>query len=112
MRTVTLLVAILGVSVVGACKGDPVKCEAACRNYAKLNYWDVANKDIAAAPADKREALNKKYLAKFGGEVDEGVDVCVSQCSSANNEKTIDCMIAAQNVTDVRKCGGEPDEKK
>lgn len=106
MRAVTILFAV---SLLGACKGDPVKCDAACRNYAKLAYWDAANKEIAAAPPEKREALNKKYLAKFTEEVDNGVDVCVSQCASANNEKTIDCMIAAQNVTDVRKCGGEPE---
>ncbi|HEY4057734.1 MAG TPA: hypothetical protein VGM39_14065 [Kofleriaceae bacterium] len=111
MRAVTLLLAVLSVSLVGACKGDPVKCEAACRNYAKLTYWDTANKDIAAAPAEKRDAMNKKYLAKFASEVDEGVDVCTSQCSSANNEKTIDCMIGATTVAAIRKCGGEPEEK-
>lgn len=90
--------------LLAACKGDRQKCEQACRNYGTLMYWDVVDKEVAAAPEDKREALKKKKLAEFSSQLENGVDMCVSQCSSANNDEQIDCMIEAKTAADVKKC--------
>ena len=90
--------------LLAACKGDKQQCEKACRNYGTLMYWEVVDKEIAAAPEDKREALRKKKLAEFSSQLENGVDMCVSQCSSANNEEQMDCMIEAKTAADAKKC--------
>ena len=67
-------------------------------------YWEVVDKELAATPEDKREALRKKKLAEFSSQLENGVDMCVSQCSSANNDDQIDCMIEAKTAAEVQKC--------
>jgi hypothetical protein len=90
--------------LLGACKGDRQKCEKACRNYGTLMYWDVVDKELATTPEDKRDALRKKKLAEFSSQLENGVDMCVDQCASANNDKQIDCMIEAKTSAEVKKC--------
>ena len=100
LRVVLVTAALL----LGACKGDRQKCESGCRNYFTLVYWDSVDKEIAAAPADQRDALRKKRLAEFSSKLENGVDLCVDQCSSANNTKTIDCMNEAKTADAQRTC--------
>jgi hypothetical protein len=97
----TLLLASL---VLAACKGDPVKCESACRNYGTLTYWAGIDPLIAAAPPEQRETMRREKLADFEQRLESGVDTCVTQCVSANNEETIDCMIGAKTGTAARAC--------
>ena len=47
------------------CKGDPVKCEEACRNYAKLVFWEEADVEIAKAPPEQRDELRKGNEAQI-----------------------------------------------
>jgi hypothetical protein len=88
----------------GACKGDRKKCEDACRNYASLVYWKKVDAEIAALPAAEREPHRRKRLAAFASQLENGVDMCVNQCSSANNDEQMDCMIKAKTATDAEKC--------
>lgn len=87
-----------------ACKGDPVKCDQGCRNFATLAYWKTADAAIAAAPVDQRDALRKHYLGKFESMLESGIDACVSQCKSAGNTEQIDCMIEAKTADQALAC--------
>lgn len=97
-----LVIAVLG--LLAACKGDRQKCESACRNYGTLMYWEVSDRQIQAAPEADREALRKRKLGEFSSQLENGVDVCVNQCSSANNDKQVDCMISAKTATEAEAC--------
>jgi hypothetical protein len=92
------------VLMVCACRGDPVKCDQGCRNYATLVYWKSADAEIAAAPADKRDALRKRFLGKFDSMLENGVDVCIGQCQSAGNTAQIDCMMDAKTADQALAC--------
>ena len=87
-----------------ACKGDIQKCDQACRNYGTLVYWKHADAEIAAAPVAERDALRKRRLAEFDSKLENGVDMCVSQCQSANNDTDMECMIAAKTAAAVIAC--------
>lgn len=100
MRSLVLAMFVLAIG----CKGDPTKCEEACRNYAQLVFWEEAEQEIAAAPADQRDALRKKKMGEFSYNLSKGVDMCTSQCISANNDETIECLIAAKTGKQARDC--------
>ncbi len=105
MKSLAALCLVAGFGL-AACKGDPVKCENGCRNYHTLLYWDKADPQIAAAPPAERDAMRREKLTEFEAEMKRGVDVCTSQCMSANNEHDIDCLIAAKTATAVKACVG------
>lgn len=109
MRRSFVLLGLAGVLSLGACKGDLAKCEKSCRNYATLVYWEKADSDVAAAPAAERSAMKRKYLDKFQRELEGGVDLCINQCSSANNDESMDCMIKAKTAKDAHKCNAKDD---
>jgi hypothetical protein len=98
-----LLFLALGAGL-GACKGDRKQCEDACRNSATLLYWRDADAEIAKAPADKREALRKTKLGMFDSKLENGVELCISQCTSANNETQTKCMIEAKTAEQIDGC--------
>lgn len=98
------VLAVAALTTLGACKGDRQKCETACRNYGTLLYWEISDKEIQAAPADKQVSLRKRKLAEFSSQLENGVDVCVNQCSSANNDKQMNCMIEAKTAAEAKKC--------
>ncbi len=102
MRPVWLVLVLLVTA--SGCKGDAQKCEQACRNFATLVYWKNADKEVADAPADKRDALRRRRLGEFDSHLENGVDVCISQCQSANNDEQIDCMIGAKNADQALGC--------
>jgi hypothetical protein len=103
MRLASAL-ALASIVALGACRGDPVKCEQGCRNYATLVYWKQAEAKIAAAPADQRDAVRKQHQDELDGYLTQGVPVCVSQCQSANNTDQTDCMIAAKTADQAKAC--------
>jgi hypothetical protein len=108
MRAVLLLLAF----ALTACKGDPVKCEQAARNFATLTYWGKANAEIAKLPAEQRASARKDRLGKFTNELETRIDLIVSQCQSANNDDQIDCMIAAKTAAQALECAElAPDAK-
>lgn len=97
---------LLGLLVLAAlgCKGDPVKCEKACRNYAELVYWQQADAEINAAPVAERDALRKKKMGEFSNNLSRGVDMCTTKCMSANNDKTTNCLLEAKTAEQAKKC--------
>jgi len=99
MRLVLLLTLLLC-----ACKGDAQKCETGCRNFATLVYWKNVDAEVASTPPDQRDALRKRRLGEFDSKLENGIDMCVSQCQSANNETDIDCMIAAKTADQATGC--------
>ena len=94
----------LGLGLGAGCKGDPVKCDQGCRNYFTLLYWDKEDPLIAAAPPAERDAMRKQKLTEFEAQMARGVDVCSTQCMSANDEKDLDCMIGAKTAAAVKAC--------
>ncbi len=102
MRFALALTLIL--APLGACKGDAQKCEQACRNYGTLAYWKDAEDAIAKEPPATRAQLRKRKLGEFDSKLENGVDMCTTQCQSANNDADIDCMIAAKTADQVRGC--------
>lgn len=100
MRSALLLVVAMALG----CKGDPVQCEKACRNYAELVYWDEAEKEIAAVPAPERDELRKTKMAQFSANLSRGVDMCSSKCMSANHEEDINCLINAKTAKEAKAC--------
>jgi hypothetical protein len=97
---------LLGVLVLVAfgCKGDPTRCEKACRNYAELVFWKGADAEIIATPVAERDALRKKKMAEFTNNLSKGVDMCTSKCMSANNDKTTNCLLDAKTAEQAKKC--------
>jgi hypothetical protein len=87
-----------------ACNGDPDKCEQACRNYAQLVFWEKADVEINAAPAEKRDEMRKQKLAEFTKNMENGLPTCTSKCLSANNETDMTCMINAKTAKQVKAC--------
>ena len=107
MRTAVL--ASIGLAL-AACKGDAVKCEKAARNYAALVYWDKAEKQLALLPAAERSNARSKMNTAYETELEGSIDSITSQCVSANNDKMMDCMIAAKTATAALKCAKPADE--
>ena len=99
-----LVLALTLTLLLHACKGDAQKCEAGCRNFAALTFWKVADAEVAATPADQRDARRKRKLGEFDSKLESGIDMCVSQCQSANNDTQIECMIAAKTADQATDC--------
>ena len=89
---------------VAACRGDAKQCDQGCRNAFSLVYWRDADKAIAAAPADQRDALRKQKLDELTRKLEAGIGLCVSQCQAAGNQSTIDCLIAAKTADQALAC--------
>jgi hypothetical protein len=99
---VWLLVLVAG--LLAACRGDPQKCEAGCRNYGTLLYWKRADAEIARLPPATRDAARRRWVGQFNSELENGLDFCVSQCQSANNKDDLECMIAAKTADQAEGC--------
>lgn len=95
---------LLGLIALASCKGDRVKCDQSCRHYAELVYWSTWDPVINNAPPDKRESMRREKLADFENRVHEGVETCITQCVSANNEDTTDCLINAKTAAGAKAC--------
>ena len=85
-------------------RGDQQKCEAACRNFGTLVFWQKMDAEIALLPASQRVDARKKALGKFDNQLEQGVDDCTTQCQSANNTEQTDCMIAAKTGDQASLC--------
>jgi hypothetical protein len=101
---VRVVLALAVTAILGACRGDAVKCEKACRNYGTLVYHKNAEDKVAAEPAATRDALRKRLADKFESDLANGIAQCTSQCQSANNTDDVDCMIAAKTGDQALAC--------
>lgn len=97
------LYALVVVAALG-CKGDPVQCEKACRNYAELTYWKTADAEINAAPVAERDEMRKRKMGEFSNNLSRGIDLCTSKCMSANNDETTKCLLDAKTAEQAKNC--------
>ena len=83
----------------GGCRGDPQRCEQACRNFSHLvdDKLVDADAEVVAAPPDLRDALRKRKL-------EDHVQICVHRCVSTDDTATVDCMIAARARDQALAC--------
>jgi len=93
----------LGVAA-GGCRLDAQQCDQACRNAMSLAYWKAADQEIAAAPADQRDALRQQKQSQLTQEIAAGIEGCVLQCQSSRNQDTVDCLIGARTAEQVQVC--------
>jgi hypothetical protein len=98
------MLASLAMGLTVGCRVDAQQCDQACRNVAGLLYWKTADQEIAAAPADQRDALRKQKLGEFSRKVEEGIEGCVLRCQSAHDQSAVDCLIAARTADQVLAC--------
>src|SRR5215468_4499129 len=92
----------VGLIAGAGCRIDAQQCDQACRNAMSLAYWKAADQEIAAAPADQRDALRKQKLGEFARKVEAGIDGCVLRCQSARDQASVDCLIAARTADQVQ----------
>lgn len=85
-------------------KGDPVKCDNACRNYAQLKFWHDHEPEVTAAPPEQRDAVRQKLLADFTRGMERGLDLCTTKCVDANNDKDVTCWTNAKSYAQLEKC--------
>jgi hypothetical protein len=71
---------------------DRAACDRACRNYASLKYWSVADGEIASLPPAARDDARKQKSAELATKLDAGMATCVTQCLSADNAAQTACM--------------------
>ena len=96
---------VAAVLLAAAChKGDPQKCDVACRNYAQLTFWHKADAEIAAAPEERREELRKQKLAEFEKNLERGIDLCTTKCVDANYDKDVTCWTNAKTYEQLQQC--------
>ncbi len=86
---------------------DAVACERACRNYATLKFWAVADPAIAQLPAAERNAAREQKIAEFATRLDAGLGACVDQCLAAGNDAATACMAAATTADAASACTAE-----
>lgn len=108
MRVSLALVMLFAV----ACQGDPKKCEQAVRNYHSLLFWEQANKEIGSAAPAQRAALRTEKNTQFLHEETRALPTLISQCTTANNEDQVSCLIAAKTADQARKCADHAEMQK
>lgn len=87
------------------CKKPKVQdCDKAVRNYYKLQYWDLAEKEIAAAPEAERAALRIKKQEELEPRMMTGIDLAVNQCVSGADKHRVQCWIKATTVEQAEAC--------
>lgn len=101
MRRRLAFVLLVGLA---ACKGDRKHCEEVCRHVFEVTYWEKADPEIAAAPEAERDKLKRRKLAEYSSKVENGIELCVNQCSSANNKDQNACLLKAKTTKDVVAC--------
>jgi hypothetical protein len=79
-------------------------CEAGCRNFATLMFWQRADVEVAAAPEDRRAALRRAKVAELTGMLAAGIDFCVDKCVKARNAAQVACMTTAKTAEAANAC--------
>ena len=96
--------ALLLILALAACKGDREKCEKAARNFFELRMPGRIEADIAHVPEAERDLARSKRRSELTNVLEEEIEFTVQQCVSANNEKTVDCLIAAKTEKEALAC--------
>jgi hypothetical protein len=89
----------------GGCNRPAAKdCEAAIRTWFTLIFWEDAEKEIAAAPPEQRDALRADKLADRDACMEAGMSLAVSQCRAASDTTFIKCMKSVHTAAQARAC--------
>jgi hypothetical protein len=107
MRTRLLaLVATLALAAgASACQKPSVQeCDKACRNANRLLYWDEVEKEAATLPEAERAAFRASKESEFHETLQKGIDHCIAQCRSADNDAQVKCFQDAKTADEIRKC--------
>lgn len=86
---------------------DRAACDRACRNYASLKYWSVADGEIASLPPAARDDARKQKSAELATKLEAGMATCVTQCLSADNAAQTACMGDAKSLEQLAACDTE-----
>jgi hypothetical protein len=100
----SILTALALAIAASACGASGSDCDKACRNYFTLHYWDEADREIANAPPDQRDALRRKKVEELDPRMQGELSMCSSQCREAADSKEAKCMIEAKTVKEVEAC--------
>lgn len=83
---------------------DAASCEKACRNFARLKYWERADAEIAALPAADQAAARTAKTGDYAKQLDAGLPSCIESCVNANNGAQTACIAKATSVADLAAC--------
>jgi hypothetical protein len=86
---------------------DRDACDRACRNYASLKYWSVADREIASLPPGARDDARKQKSAELATKLEAGMATCVTRCLSADNAAQTACMGDAKSLEQLAACDTE-----
>ena len=104
-RRSIVVLALVGVLAVTGCKRPRAEdCEQGIRNWFTLIYWEDAEKEIAAAPPEQRDALRAAKLADRDKKLAEGMELSVRQCRAAGDFEGVKCMRQAHTAAQARAC--------
>ena len=105
MRSSFAVIVLVGALAAAGCSKPKAKdCEEAIRNWFTLVYWEDAEKEIAAAPPDQRDAVRAAKLADRDKKLEDGMELSVRQCRAAGDFEGVKCMKAARTAAQARAC--------
>lgn len=97
-------VLLLAVAPAGCSRPSAKDCEETIAKWFTMIYWEKAEAEIAAAPADQRESMRQAKSAEHALQLKGGMDLGVMQCRGARDHDFVKCMKDASNATQARKC--------
>jgi hypothetical protein len=107
MRRLVLALLLLPL-VFGACdKAATQQCDLGCRNYFLLHYWQTAEFEINAAPAEERAALRAKKQSELEERMMQNLDLCITKCKSGATKQRVQCWIDAKTAQEAERCKSE-----
>jgi hypothetical protein len=86
---------------------DRAACDRACRNYASLKYWSVADREIASLPPAARDDARRQKSAELAARLEAGAAGCITRCLSADNAAQTACMGDATSLDQLAACDTE-----
>ena len=101
------LAVLLALTLAAGCSRPSAKdCEEAIRNWYTLVFWETAEKDIAAAPPEKRDQMRIDLAKKKDADLEKGITLAINQCRSSRDKDGVKCMKAATTAAEAKKCRG------
>lgn len=97
-------VLFLAAGSVGCSRPSAKDCEEMLTKWFTMIYWEKAEAEIAAAPAEQREALRQTRTVEHDRQLKGGMELGVMQCRGARDHDFVKCMKDASNATQARKC--------
>jgi hypothetical protein len=104
VRWIILPLLAIALASVAGCRVDAQKCDQACRNMYTLTFWKKLEPELAAAPADQRDALRKQKTDELVKQLADGMEGCVMRCQSGRDTETVDCLLAAKTADQAIAC--------